>query len=45
MNLRKQETLEKNSSHRPTMIYQAGEKEDNFPLIMKVECNEEEIIA
>jgi len=45
MNLRKPETLEKNSNHQPTMIYQIRERKEAFPLIMKVECNEEEIIA
>ncbi|CAG8803316.1 9892_t:CDS:2, partial [Racocetra persica] len=38
------DTLPK-SNDQPPIIYHAEEKTKNFPLIMKVECNEEEIVA
>ena len=44
MNLRKQEKLEK-SNFLPNINFVSEERTEIFPLIMKVECNEEEITA
>jgi len=44
MNLRKQDIFEK-SNIQPSITYRVEEKSENFPLLMKVECNEEEIVA
>ena len=44
MNLKKQEKLEK-SNFPPHINFVSEERTEIFPLIMKVECNEEEITA